>query len=139
MTRGATDTTRRDAAPVGRGETVLLAEDDPLVRDLAIQMLEGASYRVIAATDGAEADAIIRNGATTFDVVILDVVMPHRNGRQVYETLRAARPGVPAIFCSGDAGELGDLAELTGVAILAKPYRRAELLAAVRDAIDAAR
>src|SRR5262249_45306533 len=72
--------------------------------------------------------------------VVLDVVMPHRTGRQVYDTLRAVRPEVPVVFCTGYSfGELSDLEHITGRAVLSKPYSRASLLGAVRGAIDTAR
>jgi CheY-like chemotaxis protein len=126
------------SAQSGRGETILLAEDEPLVRNLAVDMLEAANYRVIVACDGAEAETIIRDRGSDFDAAVLDVVMPHRNGRQVYDTLRAERPAVPVVFCTGYSfGELSDLEELTGRAVLGKPYKRAALLDAVRSAIDA--
>jgi PAS domain S-box-containing protein len=131
----------REEAPLhGRGETILLAEDEPAVRDVAVEMLQGANYEVLVACDGAEAETIIRARAADLDAVILDVVMPHRNGRQVYDTLRGVRPEVPVVFCTGYSfGELSDLEQITGRSVLSKPYSRASLLGAVRGAIDTAR
>ncbi len=124
----------------GRGETVLIAEDEPFVRELAVEMLQGANYRVLVASDGAEAERTITNDATTFDVAVLDVVMPNRSGRQVYDTLKRTRPHVPVVFCSGYAfGELSDLDQLEDASVLAKPYTRVALLSAVRRALDTGR
>jgi CheY-like chemotaxis protein len=110
------------------------------VRDLAVEMLQAANYHVVVACDGAEAETIIRARARDLHAAVLDVVMPHRNGRQVYDTLRGVRPEVPVIFCTGFSfGELGDLEQLTGRSVLAKPYSRADLLAAIRGAIDTTR
>ena len=128
------------SALAGNGETILLAEDEPFVRDLAVEMLEGASYRVLVARDGGEAEAIVHERAADLHAVVLDVVMPVRNGRQVYDTLRRVRPDIPVIFCSGYSfGELSDVDRFGGTAVLPKPYSRASLLAAVRNAIDSKR
>jgi len=130
---------RADAALQGRGETILLAEDEPFVRDLAVEMLESANYRVLVAADGRQAESIIADGTVGIDAAILDVVMPHRNGRQVYETLQRMRRGVPVVFCSGYAfGELSDIEQLEETWVLAKPYTRAALLGTLRRALDAA-
>jgi CheY-like chemotaxis protein len=136
----ATAPARGEAPLHGRGETILLAEDEPSVRDLAVEMLQSADYDVLVACDGAEAETIIRARAADLDAVVIDVVMPHRNGRQVYDTLRSLRPEVPVVFCTGYSfGELNDLEQITGRSVLSKPYSRASLLGAVRGAIDTAR
>src|SRR5262249_4420868 len=85
-------------ATAGRGETILLAEDEPFVRDLAVEMLEAASYRVLVARDGAEAEAIVLERAADLHAAVLDIVMPVKNGRQVYDLLLRVRPEVPVIF-----------------------------------------
>jgi PAS domain S-box-containing protein len=130
---------KADVAFQGRGETILIAEDEPFVRDLAVEMLESANYRVLVAVDGQQAESIIADRTVGVDAAILDVVMPHRNGRQVYETLRQMRRGVPVVFCSGYAfGELGDIEQLGEASVLAKPYTRAALLGTLRGALDSA-
>jgi CheY-like chemotaxis protein len=130
---------KADVAFQGRGETILIAEDEPFVRDLAVEMLESANYRVLVAVDGQQAESIIADRTVGVDAAILDVVMPHRNGRQVYETLRQMRRGVPVVFCSGYAfGELSDIEQLGEASVLAKPYTRAALLGTLRGALDSA-
>jgi two-component system cell cycle sensor histidine kinase/response regulator CckA len=141
--RGVAPAPKEQAATAARapeGETILLAEDEPLVRELAVEMLESAGYRVLVACDGSEAESIIQTRGGEIRAAVLDVVMPGRNGRQVFETLQRVRPDVAAVFCSGYAfGELGDVDKHAGTIVLAKPYSRAALLAAVRRASEIGR
>jgi PAS domain S-box-containing protein len=125
------------AASRGRGETILVAEDEPFVRDLVVEMLQDAGYRVLVACDGAEADALVRERAAEVDAAVLDIAMPFRSGRQVFETIQQVRPQLPVVFSSGYSfGELRDAASLTGTVVLTKPYNRTTLLNAVRAALD---
>jgi PAS domain S-box-containing protein len=118
-----------------RGETILLAEDEPFVRELAVEFLESAGYRVLVACDGAEADEIV-SGPATFDLALLDVAMPVRTGRQVFDTIQRVRPSLPVIFTSGYSfGELSDISTVAS-AILPKPYSRAVLLSTIRAALS---
>jgi PAS domain S-box-containing protein len=131
-TDSADDTVRR-----GRGETILVAEDEPFVRDLVVEMLQDAGYRVLVACDGAEADALVRERAAEVDAAVLDIAMPFRSGRQVFETIQEVRPQLPVVFSSGYSfGELTDAASLTGTVVLTKPYNRTTLLNAVRAALE---
>ncbi len=117
-------------------ETILLAEDDELLRQLAVETLSEAGYHVIAAHDGAQAEALAREHTAAFDVAVLDVVMPKRSGRKVSETLRILRPDLPIVFMSGYTfGALDDMA-LAGTTVLQKPFTREALLRQVRDALD---
>jgi PAS domain S-box-containing protein len=124
-------------APRLRGhETILLAEDDELLRQLAVETLTEAGYHVIAAHDGAQAEALAREQPAAMDVAVLDVVMPKRSGRKVSETLRGIRPDLPIVFMSGYTfGALDDMA-LAGTTVLQKPFTREALLRQVREAID---
>jgi PAS domain S-box-containing protein len=118
-----------------RGETILLAEDEPFVRELAVEFLESAGYRVLVACDGAEADEIV-SGPAAFDLALLDVAMPVRTGRQVFDTIQRVRPSLPVIFTSGYSfGELSDVSTVAS-AILPKPYSRAVLLSTIRAALS---
>jgi two-component system, cell cycle sensor histidine kinase and response regulator CckA len=81
-------------------ETVLVADDNPEVRRFVRDLLDHCGYRVIEATDGE--DAVSRFMAhDDICLVVLDSVMPKRNGRQAYDAMRAAKPGVKALFMSG--------------------------------------
>lgn len=121
----------------GRGETVLFADDEPLVRRLGRTALERAGYVVVEASDGEEAVERFReHGAGGVDLLVLDLSMPRKGGEEALQAIRALAPGVPALLASGHFDpERPDLGE--NVEELAKPYRPATLLARVREALDA--
>ena len=115
----------------GGGETILIAEDDPLVRASLAELLEGAGYVVRAAADGVEAlELFRRHGAA---LAILDAIMPGASGLQTFRKLEALQPALPVLFTSGYASTVfpdGFFDDGTHT-LLAKPYAAAELLAAV--------
>ena len=121
------------AAVRGRGETILVAEDDDPVRRLAVSVLEKSGFKVLAARDGSEALQMFEQNADTVSLVLLDVIMPRRSGREVADMLRAGHPRLPVIFCSGhDFNLLGpEPAPGTPTAVLHKPYSAEELLEAI--------
>jgi signal transduction histidine kinase len=139
VTRSAASIGPKHAPPPGTGtETVLLAEDEQMVRELAQRILSKAGYRVLIAKDGAEACALFALHAQEISLVILDVVMPQLGGRDTYERLVRQRPGIPVIFCSGYAGSAlsADALGNSGAKLLAKPYGADELLGCVRTVLD---
>jgi CheY-like chemotaxis protein len=88
----------------GRGgsETILLAEDEPMVRNYAATILRRAGYNVIVAVDGREAVELFGRRSEEIDMLVFDVMMPRMNGRQAYEAInRSSRD--PVLFCSGTA------------------------------------
>jgi two-component system, cell cycle sensor histidine kinase and response regulator CckA len=121
----------------GRGETVLLVEDEPQVRTLVLRLLTAAGYRVIPAADGAEALDLVAD-AGPIDLLMTDVIMPGMNGRELATVLRSGHPGLRVLFSSGYTKEVitrdGLLEE--GISFLAKPYSTQELLRRVRDVLD---
>ncbi len=123
----------------GRGsETILLAEDEPMVRDLALRILQRSGYRVIVAIDGVDACAKFEAHQDEIALLVLDVVMPNLGGREVSERVAKLRPGLPVIFCSGYAGAALDagVVNAPGTQVLAKPYGADDLLHRVRTALD---
>lgn len=130
------------ALPTARGtEKILLAEDDNSVRGLAVRFLRGAGYHVVAAEDGAEALEHLQAHEGRFDLVMLDVIMPRMNGRDVYDHIAANHPGLPVLFASGyNAGEVSrEFLLEEGLELIQKPYRRADLLQKVREMMDTRR
>jgi len=121
--------------PTGaRVATILLVEDDELVRRVTRRQLERAGYRVLAAADGAEALRVVDERSGQLDLVLLDVLMPEMNGPEACRRIREAYPDLPVIFCSG----YGDIHELDGeivggIPLLTKPFDRRALLDAVRN------
>jgi PAS domain S-box-containing protein len=124
----------------GSGRSVLVADDEPLVRALAVRILEEEGYVVRSAEDGAEALALIEQGPTP-DVVVTDVIMPRRNGRQLHDALVAKWPGLPVLFISGHPGEEVVLQRLVprGAPFLQKPFSPDELARAVGQLLVASR
>ena len=123
-------------APGGH-ETVLLAEDDPAVRAVVEEMLTEAGYRVRSVTDGAEALAELERPGGEVHLAILDVVMPGFGGLEVAEQLRATGSRVKVLLTSGYSPELAGAGAGPDTPLLTKPFRRDELLAAVREILDA--
>ncbi len=124
-------------APRGR-ETVLLAEDEPLVRSVLRRTLAGAGYEVVEAEDGEEAIRKFEAHRARIALCLLDVVMPRKNGREAAEAIRALAPDVPILFASGYAA---DVLEARGHGspdpeVIAKPISPAELLQRVRERLD---
>lgn len=123
----------------GGAETILIAEDEPVVRELAVRALREAGYQTITAGDGEEAVELFEQHGDSIDLVLLDVVMPRLNGRAAYQRMAATRPDLRAVFCSGydpTTGDAGLLAD-EGLRLLQKPFDPPTLLRAVREALDA--
>ncbi len=124
--------------PVARGETVLVVEDDPDLRTLAVALLSNLGYQVMEAATGPA--ALEELGSTTrVNLLLTDVVLPGgMNGRELADEVERRAPGIPVLYMSGytaDAimhhGRLDSDAEL-----LQKPFRRADLARAVRRVLD---
>jgi CheY-like chemotaxis protein len=126
------------AAPVpGRNETILVVEDDPLVRDLVITQLRSLGYTTIAAADGREALALVERGAA-FDLLFTDVMMPNGvNGLELSNEVAKRCPGVRVLFTSGytDGAMIHDGRLDQGILLLSKPYRMSQLARMVRVAL----
>lgn len=124
--------------PEGGTELILLAEDEQAVRELTTEILRGAGYRVVEARDGDEAVARFLERVHEIDLVILDAIMPRKNGREVLDELRKRRADVKALFVSGYSESIihkrGILEE--GLHFLRKPVIPFELLRAVRKVLD---
>ncbi len=125
-------------APCG-SETVLIAEDEPLLRELVTESLSQLGYRILAAEDGEEALREFEQNRDKIDLVIMDAIMPRRSGPDAFRRMRALNPLLRAIFVSGYAPEsahLGELLEQPGVHFLPKPFRTVDLALAVRELMD---
>ncbi|HEX4600630.1 MAG TPA: response regulator [Gemmatimonadales bacterium] len=126
------------AAPAEGSETVLLAEDEQLVRVLARRVLEQAGYRVLAAAGGAEALALAERHTGPIHLLLTDVVMPEMNGRELMRQLLARRPDVRVLYMSGYADEAiarhGVLDP--GTAFMQKPFTPGALTRKVRQVLD---
>ncbi len=126
-------------AGLGGTETILLAEDDTGVREFATGLLEKYGYQILPACDGQEAIDIFDSEGSTIDLALLDVVMPHKSGREVMEHIRTRDADMPVIFASGYSLNAihTDFILDHGIVLLEKPYRRHQLLTGIREALRA--
>jgi two-component system CheB/CheR fusion protein len=122
----------------GRGETVLVVEDNEALRRVVTRQLGELGYRVLAAEDAAAGLALLER--QSIDLLLTDVVMPGGvNGRELARRARQRWPDIKIVFTSGFSearlnGDAGPLAACTP--LLSKPYRKEELASAAREALD---
>jgi CheY-like chemotaxis protein len=125
-------------APVVEGghETILVVEDDTLVRNYVLTQLHSLGYVTLDAANATEAIALARAGHP-FDLLFTDVIMPGMNGRQLADEILKIRPGLRVLFTSGYTENAiihhGRLDE--GVLLLAKPYRKSDMAIMIRKAL----
>jgi two-component system cell cycle sensor histidine kinase/response regulator CckA len=129
----------REATDLPRGsETILLAEDEPTVRNLTGTVLEEFGYQVIVAEDGITAVEKFKENGDRISLLVTDVIMPGKNGREVCNELRKIRPDLKVLFMSGYSGDIlnrnGVLEE--NLNFISKPITNSVLLCKVRDLLD---
>lgn len=119
-------------------ETVLVAEDDGVVRGLLQRTLTHAGYTVLAAVDGAEACRLAAAHPAPIALLVSDLVMPQMSGKELYLTLSAQRPGLRAMFLTAHTDHAAIDAELADptARLIRKPCRPRVLLQAVRECLD---
>ena len=127
------------AAPLAPGnETIMVVEDDALVRNFVTAQLQSLGYRTLAAADGPAAMAMIEKGQP-FDLLFTDVIMPGRmTGRQLAEEVAKRRPGIKVLYTSGytDNAIVHQGRLDPGVLMLTKPYRKSQLADMIRRALS---
>ncbi len=128
----------RPAPAAGRGETILLAEDEESLRELTRRMLTRRGYRVCAAASPADAIQQAQDLQQRIDLLLTDVVMPDMLGSELAGRVRELRPGLPVLYMSGYAPAMLDIqgALASQVDILEKPFTEETVLSRVRRAID---
>jgi CheY-like chemotaxis protein len=119
----------------GKGETILVAEDDEQVLSITSRILNLANYRVISARDGEQVLEIYKQKAQEIRMVILDVVMPKLNGRQTYDSLKRSAPDLPIIFATGYSYHHLQDQIIEQEQILRKPFTPRELLSKVQNSL----
>ncbi|HEX8949101.1 MAG TPA: ATP-binding protein [Dissulfurispiraceae bacterium] len=127
-----------ESLPEGGSELILVAEDESSVRRSMKNMLEGFGYKVLEATDGEDAVAKFMDNREAVRLVIVDIIMPKKNGKEVYDELRKMSPGVKVLFTSGYTADIihkkGILDE--GLNFISKPVMPNELLRKIREVMD---
>ena len=127
------------ATPVSGGtETVLLVEDEAIVRELAVATLREMGYNVIEAGNGEEGLRVAQRYSGQIDLVLTDVVMPVMGGKEMAGALRGSHPDTKILFTSGYSEEvIGRLGVLRpGIEFLQKPYMADTLARRVREVLD---
>jgi two-component system cell cycle sensor histidine kinase/response regulator CckA len=119
-------------------ETILLAEDELVVRTLVSECLAKNGYHVIEATQGSEALDKAKERRGLIDLLLTDIVMPEMNGKELADALTAEFPKISVLFMSGYAGKamLRQGVSLDGADFIQKPFVPDQLLLAVRKVLD---
>ena len=122
----------------GNQETILLVEDEPVLRELARTVLQSYNYKVLEASHGVEALQVFEEHQGTVDLLLTDMVMPEgMTGRELAEKLRTAKPELKIIYTSGySADVMGPDLESMNAMFLQKPYPPPQLAQIVRDCLD---
>jgi two-component system, cell cycle sensor histidine kinase and response regulator CckA len=127
--------------PVGRGETVLIVDDELVVRAVAEAILRKSGYQVITASDGLEAVERYRADRSRIDLILMDMTMPRLNGHDAFRQIREIGGNVPVLICSGylvDDGEFKSDAGESPQGFVLKPYDLDDMLHVVRETMDTA-
>lgn len=127
-------------AGAGGGETLLLADDEEVVRETLARALRAAGYRVLTAADGEEACRVFEERGAELDAAVLDFVMPGLSGGDAYLRMAERRPGLKVLFMSGRVtAEAEGLIRGRQLPLIAKPFEPERLMARLRDVLDAPR
>lgn len=113
-----------EAQPPPSTGSVLIVDDEPIIRKVAQRMAQRLGYRVLLACDGREGLDTYLAHRSEIDVVVLDIVMPHMNGRECFRAIRAANPAAKVILCSGFARDtsISELFDEGLVDYITKPF-----------------
>ncbi|GFO56029.1 hypothetical protein GMSM_30360 [Geomonas sp. Red276] len=119
-------------------ETILVAEDDENVRKLVVAVLTEFGYRVIQAVDGQDAVEKFAADRDTIALVLMDMIMPRKNGREAYEEISTMRPDIKVLFSSGYTADFIQSRGVSeeGIELIMKPMQPKELLRRIRKILD---
>jgi nitrogen-specific signal transduction histidine kinase/CheY-like chemotaxis protein len=127
----------KDKTKLTGTETILVVDDEPFVRDLALDIFAPAGYKVLMAKDGMDALNVYQAYKDSIDLILLDLVMPKMNGKQVFEKVRSINPNQKILICSGYDTEESYAQDLIvqGAAFTPKPFKMYGLLKKVRETL----
>jgi two-component system, cell cycle sensor histidine kinase and response regulator CckA len=136
--------THRDtdvAWQLGKGELILVVDDELVVREISRSILESHNYRVVTANNGAEAVACYAKDSKNIHVVLIDMIMPIMDGPATIRAIQSLNPTVKIVVTSGLIGNLSSRVQVgseSGAvrAVLSKPYTAAMLLQTIHDLIE---
>jgi two-component system, cell cycle sensor histidine kinase and response regulator CckA len=123
--------------PVG-SETILLVDDEELIRDLAKRILSRAGYTVLSAANGREALQTYKKKGQTISLIVLDLIMPEMDGKKCLRELLKINPGARVLVASGYSADGPTKEALEGGArgFVSKPFDMGQLLQTVRKVLD---
>jgi len=124
--------------PSKGSETILIVDDEEIIRQLGADILEDVGYKVIVASRGEEAIQIYGRRKSEIALVVLDVVMPGLGGKKTFLKLRGINPQIKVLLSSGYStdGEVGEILKEGVGGLIQKPYRDEELIGKVREILD---
>lgn len=129
---------QQQGADINGSGVILLADDEKMIRDICASALQEAGYEVLVAKDGEEVVSLFEANANRIDLLLLDVLMPKKNGRVAYEEIKCKRPDIKALFLSGYSQDLlmehGNL--LNGYVFVSKPISSHELLKKIHEVLS---
>ena len=122
----------------GEKETILVAEDDEILRTLLITILTEFGYEVLIAEDGEEAVSMFSEHKDAIQLIVFDIIMPKKSGKEAYEEIALIKPGIRALFLSGYTAEKVDELALVGEGLefLPKPIMTEEFLKKVKEILN---
>ena len=125
----------------GGSETILIVEDEEIVRNVAVRIVKGLGYKVLLAKNGEEAMEIFNPKKNSVDLVMMDVVMPKESGPEIYKRMNSINPKLPVLFVTGYDAK-SKVSKLTqdfnqaSIALLQKPYSKEILGRKIRELLD---
>ncbi len=136
VTEPAKESSRSQA--LSGSETILVVDDEEIVRDLTLEVLSAHGYNVLLAQDGLEAIHVYKAFGHTIDLVLLDMIMPRMGGKEAYEKLKEINPDIKVLFCSGHGSDNKVCEELKkiGVPYSRKPFKIYDLARKVRQVLN---
>ena len=116
---------------------LLVVDDEPSIRQVAVRMLNGFGFTTLAAADGVEAVALFRQHADRLQLVLLDLIMPQKDGVETFGELHLLNPAIPVVLMSGFTGNLSldRFPQAKPAGVLAKPFSREALQARLQEVL----
>ncbi len=124
--------------PEGKGETIIIAEDEPKVRESLKLILQNNGYEIIEAVNGEDAVKKFKENRDSVSLVLLDVIMPVKNGREAYEEMKSIESDIKTIFMSGYTDDIISKKVILqeGVEFFSKPIDPDSMIRKIRDVLD---